>query len=214
MIAADALIVHLNALQEAVQPEGDRDARGWTEAIARLVGELDVPVIVKETGGGISEAVARRIAATGAAAIDVGGAGGTNFAAIEGARAREGGDAGGASLGASFAAWGIPTPATVVLAARAGLPVIATGGVRSGTDAAKAIALGATAAGVARPILEAVLAGGADAGSAWVERFADELATVQFLTGCGDLAALRRAPVVIGPDFRSWLEARPIEGQP
>ena len=205
MVAADALIVHLNALQELVQPAGDRDARGWLEAIRRLAGELSVPVVVKETGGGISAEVAVRIAATGAAAIDVGGRGGTSFAAIEAARAREAGDEPAAALGAAFAAWGIPTPASVVLAARAGLPVIATGGVRSGLDAAKAIALGASLVGIARPMLEAVVAGD-EVADARVEQVAAELRGAMFLTGSPDLAALAGRPVVLGPATRAWLE--------
>jgi isopentenyl-diphosphate delta-isomerase len=209
MIAADGLIIHLNALQETVQPEGDRDARGWVGAIARIVAAVAIPVIVKETGGGIGQVTAARIAATGAAAIDVGGRGGTSFVAVETARAAERGDIAAAALGAALGDWGIPTPASIVLAARAGLPVVATGGVRSGVDAGKAIALGASVVGVARPLLQAVQDGGVEAGSAWVERFAQELATTMFLTGSADLAALRRAPVAIGSEIRAWLRARP-----
>jgi isopentenyl-diphosphate delta-isomerase len=118
MIEADALVVHLNPLQELIQPGGDRDARGWLAAIERLAADLPVPVIAKETGGGIAEATARRIAATGAAAIDVGGRGGTSFAAIEAERARELGDERAAALGDALAEWGIPTTASIVLAGR------------------------------------------------------------------------------------------------
>jgi isopentenyl-diphosphate delta-isomerase len=210
MIAADALVIHLNALQETVQREGDRDARGWTAALGRLVEAMPIPVIAKETGAGVSEEVARRVAAVGVAAIDVGGAGGTDFAAIEAARATEAGDADAAALGETLTGWGIPTPASVVLAVRAGVPVIATGGVRSGLDAAKAIALGAISVGVARPLLQAVLDDGVEGGTRWVDRFAGELATGQFLTGSPDDAALRRAPVVMSPSMRAWIEARPI----
>jgi isopentenyl-diphosphate delta-isomerase len=210
MIEADALVVHLNPLQELIQPGGDRDARGWLEAIERLAADLAVPVIAKETGGGIAEATARRIAATGAAAIDVGGRGGTSFAAIEAERARELGDERAAALGDALAEWGIPTPASIVLAGRAGLPVVATGGIRSGIDAAKAIALGATLVGVARPLLQAVLEGD-DAADRWVERFADELGAALFLTGSPDVATLRGRPVILGPATLAWLRASSVD---
>jgi isopentenyl-diphosphate delta-isomerase len=209
MIRADAVIVHLNALQELVQPEGDRSAFGWADAIAALVDALPIPVIAKETGGGVSERDARRLSATGVAAIDVGGRGGTSFAAIEGMRAAEQGEERGARLAEVFAEWGIPTPISVVLAARAGLPVVATGGIRSGLDAARAIALGATAVGVARPLLQAVLDGGDDAVTGWIERFGEELRAAMFLTGSGTVAALRRVERVVTGETRRWLDALP-----
>lgn len=205
MIRADAVIVHLNALQELIQPEGDRNASRWTDAIKALVDALPIPVIAKETGGGISEAAARRLAETGVAAIDVGGRGGTSFAAIEGMRAAEQGDERGVRLAALFAEWGIPTPVSVVLAARTGLPIIATGGIRSGLDAARALAIGASAVGVARPLLEAVLAGGDAAVSSWIERFAEELTAAMFLVGAPATEALRGARVVIEGETRRWL---------
>ena len=209
MIEADALVVHLNPLQELIQPAGDRDARGWLGAIARLARELPVPVVVKETGGGVSERTARHIVEAGASAIDVGGRGGTSFAAIETARAREAGDERAAELGATFGSWGIPTTVSIILAARAGLPVIGTGGIRSGLDAARAIALGASLVGVGRPLLQAVIDGGEAAADRWVATFADGLRAAQFLTGSPDLATLGRSGVVLGPEIRSWLAALP-----
>lgn len=206
MIRADAVIVHLNAVQELVMTEGDRNAAGWADAIARLVDALPIPVVAKETGGGVSEAAARRLAQAGVAAIDVGGRGGTSFAAIEGMRAAEQGDDRGVRLSGVLAEWGIPTPVSVVLAARAGLPIIATGGVRTGLDAARAIALGASGVGVARPLLEALLGGGDAAVSAWIERFAEELAAAMFLTGSATIGDLARVPRVIGGDTRRWLD--------
>jgi isopentenyl-diphosphate Delta-isomerase len=209
MIDANAVIVHLNPLQELVQPEGDRNAVGWTDAIGRLVEDLAVPVIAKETGGGVSEAVARRLSAAAVAAIDVGGRGGTSFARIEGLRAEEGGDAAHVQLAGAFADWGIPTPVSIVLAARAGLPVIATGGIRTGIDAARAIALGASLVGVARPLLQALL-DGEDAGvDAWIERFRAELVGAMFLTGSGSVAELAGVPRVVGGETARWLEALP-----
>ena len=204
MIGADAVIVHLNALQELIQPEGDRNGAGWLEAIGGLVRELSVPVVAKETGGGLSEADARRLAEAGVAAIDVGGRGGTSFAAIEGIRAAERGDARGVALAGIFAEWGIPTAASVVVAARAGVPVIATGGVRSGLDAARALALGAVAVGVARPLLQAARAGD-DEVAAWIGRFRDELLGAMFLTGSATAADVRRAPYVLGGETESWV---------
>jgi isopentenyl-diphosphate delta-isomerase len=205
MIEADALIVHLNPLQELIQPGGDRDARGWLAAIARLASELSVPVVVKETGGGVSEGTARRLVHAGASAIDVGGRGGTSFAAIEAARAGEAGDARAAALGTTFETWGIPTAASIVLASRAGVPIIGTGGIRSGLDAAKAIALGATLVGVGRPLLQAVVAGGEAAADRWVEGFAESLRAAQFLTGSPDLSTLGRSGVILGAELRAWL---------
>jgi isopentenyl-diphosphate delta-isomerase len=205
MISADAVIVHLNALQELIQPEGDRRAFGWLAAIERLVGALRVPVVAKETGGGISERVARRLADAGVAAIDVGGLGGTSFAAIEGLRATEQGDRRGGELADRFADWGIPTAASVGLAARAGLPIVATGGIRSGLDAARAIALGASAVGVARPLLQAVLDGGDEAVDAWLAQFREELLATQFLTGSPSIEALSRAPVIVSGTTARWL---------
>jgi isopentenyl-diphosphate delta-isomerase len=205
MIEANAVIVHLNALQELIQPEGDRAARGWLAAIERLVAALDLPVVAKETGGGISAAVARRLAEAGVAAIDVGGRGGTSFAAIEGMRGAEQADARAVALAERFAGWGIPTAASVGLAARAGLPIVATGGIRSGLDAARAIALGATAVGVARPLLQAVLDGGDDAVDAWLGRFRTELLATQFLTGSATIADLARAPILVAGQTSLWL---------
>jgi isopentenyl-diphosphate delta-isomerase len=205
MIAADAVIVHLNALQELIMPEGDRRAFGWLSAIERLVAALRVPVVAKETGGGVSEPVARRLAEAGVAAIDVGGRGGTSFAAIEGLRAGEQGDQRGSELAARFADWGIPTAASVALAARSGIPIVATGGIRSGLDAARAIALGATAVGVARPLLQAVLDGGDEAVDAWLARFREELLATQFLTGSATIADLAAAPVVLSGSTGQWL---------
>jgi isopentenyl-diphosphate Delta-isomerase len=205
MVRADALAVHLNFLEEMIQPEGDRRARGCRAAIARLCGELSVPVIAKETGGGMDGATVEQLRAIGVAAVDVGGAGGTSFAAIEQMRAARQGDTRGVSLGTTFAHWGIPTAASVTAARGAGLPVIATGGVRSGLDAAKAIALGADLVGVARPLLEAATAGEA-ALDAWIEQFLLELRTALFLTASATPAQLRERPVVVEGRTRAWME--------
>ena len=203
MIRADALVVHLNYLEESIQPEGQTRAAGAIDAVAAAVRAVDVPVILKETGAGIGHAVALRALHAGVAAIDVGGFGGTSFASIEADRADTVGDRTKARLGQTFGTWGLPTP--VCVAGCAGiLPVIATGGVRTGLDAAKAVALGATAVGIGRPMLQAVLAGG-DAADAWLDAFHQELRTAVFLTGGRRLADLRDAPRVVTGETAAWL---------
>ena len=205
MIRADALAIHLNFLQESVQPEGETRARGCATAIRHVVQQIAVPVIAKETGAGISQATALRLKDLGVAGLDVGGVGGTSFAAVEGLRAEAQGSTGGQRLGEVFRDWGIPTPVSVVGVQRAGLPVIATGGIRSGLDAAKALALGATLVGVARPLLQAALEGDA-AVDTWVAQFLHELRTVLFLTGASDIAALRAKSHVTTGGTRAWLD--------
>jgi isopentenyl-diphosphate delta-isomerase len=205
MIRADALAVHLNYLEESIQPEGQTRARGAADALARLTRTCPVPVIAKETGCGISRPTATRLAALNVAAIDVGGFGGTSFAAIEAKRASAQRDARRALLGERFADWGIPTAVSVVVATASGLPLIATGGVRSGRDAAAALALGATAVGVGRPLLQAAMKG-ADAADEWIGQFEIELRTAVFLSGVASARDLRNAPRVILGRTRLWLD--------
>jgi isopentenyl-diphosphate Delta-isomerase len=193
---------------ELVQPGGDRDFRGGLDTIARLSRDLGVPVIVKETGCGISPAVAKRVLAVGAAAIDVSGAGGTSWVGVETLRAEAQGDARARSLGEAFWDWGIPTAACVAsIAAACGknVPLIATGGVASGLDAARAIALGAHVVGVARPVLKALRAGGRDAATALLEGFEGELRAAMLLTGSRTISALRVAPRVLSNELLEWL---------
>ena len=205
MVGADAIALHLNYLEESVQPEGQTRVAGVERAIARLVRQSSVPVIAKETGAGISASVARRLKACGVKAIDVGGVGGTSFAAIEALRAAGRGDAARSRLGQVFRDWGLPTAVAVAGVARAGVPVIATGGVRSGLDAAKALALGATAVGVGRPLLQAALEG-PTAVDRWLGQFALELRTATFLSGVARARDLsKRRPVVTGIT-RDWIE--------
>jgi isopentenyl-diphosphate delta-isomerase len=204
MIGADALAVHLNAVQELVQPEGQADARGWLDAIELVARSSSVPVIAKETGSGISAPTARRLRDSGVAALDVGGRGGTSFASIEAARAGERGDRRGMLLGELLANWGIRTLASVAAACGSGLPVIATGGVRSGLDAAKAIAVGATAVGVARPLLQAALKGDA-ALDEWIENFKTGLVAAMYLTGSANVAALAQARTVVTGETAEWI---------
>jgi isopentenyl-diphosphate Delta-isomerase len=205
MIRADALAVHLNFLEESVQVEGDRRARGCAAALRRIVDEVGVPVVAKETGAGLSASAALRLKDLGVSALDVGGVGGTSFAAIEGLRAAERGDERSRRLGETLRDWGIPTAVSVLAARASGLPLIATGGVRTGLDAAKALALGAQAVGVARPLLNAALEG-ESAVEAWIEQFLTELRTVLFLTGSRTASELRRRPLVVLGETRAWLD--------
>lgn len=205
MIRADALAIHLNFLEEAVQTEGDRCARGVREALSLAAGLGEVPVIAKETGAGFSRSTALELAGLGFRALDVGGLGGTSFAAVEGTRAEAHGDRRGARVGQVYREWGIPTAVSLLAARPAGLPLIATGGVRSGLDAAKALALGASLVGVARPLLAAALEGDA-AVDEWVTGFLDELRMAVFLTGGRSVADLAEVPRAITGDTRSWLD--------
>ncbi len=205
MVRADALALHLNYLEESVQPEGQTRAAGVEAAVRALVKASPVPVIAKETGAGISRATALRLRRLGVKAIDVGGVGGTSFAAIEGLRAHERGDALRMSLGERFRDWGLPTAVAIVGASAARLPVVATGGVRSGLDAAKALALGATIVGVGRPLLQAALKG-EGACVEWLAAFELELRTAIFLAGIKRASDLRRVPVVVTGRSKAWLD--------
>ncbi len=201
MIEADALALHLNAVQEVAQKEGDTNFTGALEKIGEISDALDVPVIVKETGAGIAAEEAKLIQEAGATAIDVGGLGGTSFAAVEHYRHSEG-------VGSVFRDWGIPTAVSVVECVSAvDIPVFATGGVRSGIDVAKALALGASACGIALPLLkEAVKSSEAVINA--LRRVEHELRVAAFLTGSESVKELSRARVVILGRTREWLEAR------
>ena len=181
-IGADAIAVHLNPAQELVQAGGDRDFRGLVDGIARLVEASPVPIIVKETGCGLSVEAARALARAGVHTVDVSGAGGTSWTAVEGMRADPTSDA--AALGAELWSWGIPTAVSVVACARAGLTVIASGGLRGGMDVMRAIALGARAGGMAAPMLRAQRDGGEPAVHALIDRIATAMRAACLLTGC------------------------------
>jgi isopentenyl-diphosphate delta-isomerase len=196
MIGADAIIVHLNPLQEAVQPEGDRDWRGVLKAIEALQSGSAAPVIVKEVGAGISGEVARRLWDAGVRIIDVAGAGGTSWAAVEAERAL---DERARAIALTFRDWGIPT-ARALIDVRAACPsatVIASGGLRDGLDVARAIRLGADLGGMAAGVLEAALAGG-EALAARLSTVIEELRIAAFCTGSRTLADLARARLVDG----------------
>lgn len=209
MIDADALAVHLNFLQEAAQPEGDRQARGALAAVARLAREVGVPVIAKETGAGISYEQARLLKQAGISAIDVGGAGGSSMAALESLRAQSRGEMQSAEVGTHLRGWGIATPVALVEAREGapGLPILATGGVRSGLDVARALTLGATLAGMGFPLLQAA-SRGLSALRDFLDQVLFELRVVMQLTGSAGIPELQRASVLVTGASREWLELR------
>lgn len=194
MIGANGLILHLNPLQEALQSNGDRDFCGLLPKIESVCQSLHVPVIVKEVGWGMSEKAARRLAEAGVAAIDVSGAGGTSWSYIEGQRAP---DAFTRRLCDSFQSWGIPTLTSLRMVKRAApsLPAIASGGLQTGIDAAKAIAFGADLAGFAGPLLRAASASG-EAVHELLAALIEELRLSMFCTGSATLGDLKSAEML------------------
>ncbi len=194
MIAADALILHLNTIQEAVQPEGDFDFSGLLAKIEAVVRRLEVPVIAKEVGWGISGETARRLADAGVAVIDVAGAGGTSWSQVEMYRAET---ARQRAVAAAFVGWGIPTAESIqqVRAAAPDVRVIASGGLKDGVDVAKCVALGASLCGLAGPLLRAADQG-PDAVIEKLGELIDTLRVAMFATGCARLADLRTRNVI------------------
>lgn len=203
-IAANAMVIHLNPAMELIQEDGDRDFRGSLDIIAELVEALPIPVIAKETGCGLSPEAADSLARAGVAAVDVSGAGGTSWVAVEARRARDGSAA--KRLGEELWDWGIPTAVSTAACARRGLDVIATGGLRSGLDIARALALGARCGGLAAPVLRAWRAGGFDGAVTYLEELIGSVRTVSLLCGCASSGDLAHAPRHLGPRLQGWLD--------
>jgi len=208
IIDADAVVIHLNPLQEAVQPEGQTSFKGVLEKIGEVASAVDKPVIVKETGSGISAEDAKKLEAAGVKGIDVSGAGGTSFAAVEYYRAKGKENSVQRFLGDAFWDWGTPTVASLIETVQTvKIPVIASGGVRSGVDVAKALALGASLASLSWPVLRAAVMGAKDTENA-LAFLMEELRNAMFLVGAGKVEQLAKAPVVVTGKTAKWLKTR------
>lgn len=204
-VKADAIAVHLNFLQEAVMLEGETRGRGCLEAIALLVSSVSVPVIVKETGSGISGSQTSLLKGAGAAALDLGGAGGTNMALVESYRSALHYSHQFESLGKAFTSWGLPTAVSLVQCRGSGLPIIASGGIRNGLDMAKALVLGADLAGFAMPVLKASVKGFEETVDL-IKVFIAQLKVATFLMGAMNSGELREKEFVILGKTREWIE--------
>jgi isopentenyl-diphosphate delta-isomerase len=211
MVDAQALAIHLNVVEEMAQLEGDRRFGGVLDAVGSAADGLAVPVIAKETGSGMVAETGDALASAGVAALDVGGSGGTDFARVEAVRAERAGDARGARLGETFAGWGLSTAASILETRDCGPVLIATGGVRNGLDAAKALALGADLVGIGRAAL-APAREGADAVVAELELMIEELRVACLLCGVVRPEELRARPPVLTGATLDWARERRVGG--
>ncbi len=203
MISADALAIHFNPLQETIQPEGDVNFKGCIKGLESLK-DLGVPLIAKETGAGISRSVARDLEKIGFSAIDVAGAGGTSFAAVEHYRGQDG-------HGKLFWDWGIPTAvSTIECLESTNLPIICSGGIRNGYEIAKAMTLGSMSCGMALPFLKSAVNGYKDVIKT-ANNIAEEFKIAMFLIGTNTVIDMKDKDVVIRGSTREWLEARGID---
>ncbi len=205
-IGADGIALHLNVGQELTQPEGDRDFRGGYAMVQQLARAFGDRLLVKETGCGLSPSVARRLAETGVRALDVSGLGGTSWVRVEQLRAQ--GVA--AEVGAAFSGWGIPTAAAVASVRKAVGPsvtVIASGGIRTGLDVAKCLAMGADLGGMALPLFQAQQAGGQEGAHQALKAVLTGIRHAFLLTGSRSVGELRVRPRVVTGDLKDWLAA-------
>ncbi len=200
-VEADALCVHLNPAQEIFQKEGDLDFKNLIPSLKELCKNLEYPVIGKEVGFGISKEVASKLKEIGVKAIDVGGFGGTNWIIIDGLRSGKDYN--------NFKSWGIPTPISI-LESRVGLPLIATGGIRSGVDIAKSIALGADICGIALPFLRILKKKGKQGVEKYIDNLQKELKFAMFLTGSKNIEELKKAKYVLTGEVKDWVEQRKL----
>lgn len=210
MIGANALAVHMNSLQEAAQPEGDRRAVGEAAALKVLTSQVNIPVIAKETGAGVCREQALLLRSCGVSAIDVGGAGGSSMSAMEAARSQARGDQRTHNIGQLYRDWGIATPISVVEASVAQLPLISTGGVRNGLDMARALALGATLVGMGFPFLKAA-SESYEAVCELLETVVAELKVAMQLSGAANIAQLQQVDIVVMGETGHWLTLRGFE---
>jgi len=208
MVEANALAIHLNALQEAVQPEGETNYSSLISKIGEVSQAVEVPVIVKETGAGIAAEEAKLLEEAGVAAIDVSGVGGTSWAAVEYYRAKKRQDGFSQRLGETFWDWGIPTAVSLVEAVKSvSLPVIASGGIRNGIDVTKVLALGASLASATYPFLWPATKGPREVKKA-LQFLIGEVRNAMFLVGADSLQKLQKVPVVLTGKTAEWLRVR------
>ena len=207
-IGVDGIAIHLNALQEATQPEGETNFAGGIEVIREFSKKSRWPVVIKETGAGIPRETARSLERAGTEWLDVGGLGGTSFAAVESFRAENSIER---NLASSFSQWGIPTAASLVeVRSSTELKLIASGGIRNGIDAAKCMALGADLAGFASPVLKALMSG-EDELNGFISLISRQFITSMFLSGSRNLNDLRESGIMITSWLRDWLLDRGID---
>lgn len=202
-IGADAICVHLNTAMEVIQENGDHDFRASLETIERLIAESALPIIIKETGCGFARESGAKLASVGAQWIDVSGAGGTSWVGVETIRNRAL-----RNLGEAFWDWGVPTAASVCELRGLDLSLIASGGIRTGLQAAKSLALGAKLAGVALPVLRAYSSGGIEGVESFFRSFFDELRVATMLAGCAKVSELKPDRAVIGGKLLDWVSQR------
>ncbi|MFE7933337.1 type 2 isopentenyl-diphosphate Delta-isomerase [Streptomyces sp. NPDC057456] len=207
LLRADALQIHVNTVQETVMPEGDRSFSAWPGQIEKIAAAVDVPVIVKEVGFGLSRESVATLKDLGVSVADLGGRGGTDFARIENGRRRLGDYA-------YLEGWGQSTAACLLDAGDAGLPVLASGGVRNPLDVARALALGAAGVGASGGFLRTLLDGGVSALVAQISTWLDQLAALQTMLGARTPADLTRCDVLLHGDLRTFCADRGIDTRP
>jgi isopentenyl-diphosphate delta-isomerase len=212
MIDANALILHLNPLQEVIQPEGDRNFKNLSEKIWDLNKKLKHPIIIKEVGSGISFEIAKNLIDNKIAVVDIAGAGGTSWSQIEAIRAEQQGLIKQKKTGKLFKNWGMPTAASTaeIVTLRNQIEIISSGGIRNGLQAAKALSLGAHLIGIGLPLACQASSGTEKQLIDWLEQFIHELKTAMFLIGATTVDDLRLAPLVITGRTLEWLNSRGI----
>jgi isopentenyl-diphosphate delta-isomerase len=212
MIKADAIAIHFNPAQEAVQVDGTPDFSEWFNILSDISKEVGIPIIAKEVGFGFSYEDAILLKKAGVSGIEIDGAGGTSWAAVEYYRAELADDKQKMELAKLFWDWGIPTAASLCeVASHVDLPIIAGGGIRNGVEIAKAISLGATLVAIARPILKTLIENGEGSVIQLVNKYILELKTLMFLVEAENIPQLKRKPLIIKDWLKTWLEARGID---